>query len=289
MLLFLLTNSLLTCPSADQAVPFLGIKKRISTKKIADSALQHIPAGQSVEVSIDMAHAYDLSSGGKFAVNAAGSLSVVGAEGVAGTVTYASNTIEVDVDGTAAAAARHAFTSKRSIVQNDCTGQRLQVTKTALRNCASLAKAAGQAASSGSASRMQEYFKASDSNTRSKVAGVFSRVAKECGSSTSGVADYYCSDVGNDCGGNVLAYTSPSENYMVYCDLYFDDLPALTSSCHDQDQATTNLHEDTHLNQVAGTDDLGYGYDAVRGLSARDALNNADTYALFSNAVYANC
>ncbi|KAJ3479699.1 hypothetical protein NLG97_g8254 [Lecanicillium saksenae] len=277
--------------TGDHSLPFLGIKKRISTKKITGSAVQHIPAGQSIEVNIDVAHAHDLSTGGKFSVNAAGSLSVVGNNGVAGSVSYTSNTIEVSVDGKEAAAARHAFTKtkKRSIVQSDCSGQRLQVTKTALSNCKKLAQAAGQAASSGSADRMEEYFKASDSRTRQEVAGVFSRVAKECGSTTSGVAEYYCTDVGNDCGGNTLAYTSPSESYMVYCDLYFDDLPAVTSQCHEQDQATTNIHEDTHLNQIQGTDDLGYGYDEIRGLSASQELNNADTFALFANAVYSDC
>ncbi len=275
----------------DHAVPFLGVKKRISTSKIQDSSVQHIPAGQSVEISIDVAQAHDLSTGGKFSVNAAGSLSVVGQDGIAGAVAYQSNTVEVSVDGGHAAAARHAFaqTMKRSTVQSDCQGQKLQVTRAALSNCQKLATAAGRAASSGSADKMDEYFKASDAQTRQAVAGVFGRVARECSSTSSGVAAYYCSDVGNDCGGNVLAYTVPSESYMVYCDLYFDDLPAVTADCHAQDQATTNIHEDTHLSQIQGTDDLGYGYDAIQGLSADEELNNADTYALFANAIYAGC
>ncbi|KAJ2974297.1 hypothetical protein NQ176_g6133 [Zarea fungicola] len=239
----------------DHTVPFLGIKKRISTTKIQDDAIQHIPAGQSIEVSINIAQAHDLSTGGKFNVNAAGSLNIVSADGITGAVSYKSNTVEVQVDGKEASVARHATMMKRSRVQSDCTGQKLQITQQALQNCNSLAKAAQTAATS----------------TRS------------------GVANYYCTDVGDDCGGNVLAYTVPSQSYMVYCDLYFEDLPAVTRQCHAQDQATTNIHEDTHLNQIQGTDDLGYGYSAIRGLSASQELDNADTFALFANAIYAGC
>ena len=47
--------------------------------------------------------------------------------------------------------------------------------------------------------------KSSSSSTRSTVASVFNRVASECGSTTSGVARYYCSDVYGACSSNVLA------------------------------------------------------------------------------------
>ena len=35
-----------------------------------------------------------------------------------------------------------------------------------------------------------------------------------------------------------------------------------------------------------GTEDLGYGYQAATALSASQALDNADSYALFSNGTY---
>lgn len=68
------------------------------------------------------------------------------------------------------------------------------------------------------------------------------------------------------------------------------------------------LHEETHAPGVysPGTDDLGYGYAAATRLSSSQALNNADSYALYANgrcnlmgfgrihanflaAIYANC
>jgi deuterolysin len=77
---------------------------------------------------------------------------------------------------------------------------------------------------------------------------------------------------------------------MVNCPLFFSGLTALSRQCHAQDQATTVLHEMTHLTQVKGTSDYGgYGYNFVRSLSASQNLNHADTYTLFAQALYAGC
>lgn len=211
-----------------------------------------------------------------------------GDNALVGSVPYASNTLSVDVNGQEAAAAREAKLLKRTHIAS-CSSSRLSVTRTALSNCASLAKSAAQVASSGPASKLEEFFKSSSSSTRSTVNRVLLAVAQECGSTNGGYSDYYCYDVSGYCQSNVLAYTVPSQSYMAYCDLYYNQLPGLTRSCHAQDQATTNLHECTHLTQIAGTQDLGYGYNNIRRLSTQDSLNNADSYAVFANSIYAGC
>ncbi|KAG9877499.1 hypothetical protein KCU94_g22045, partial [Aureobasidium melanogenum] len=98
-------------------------------------------------------------------------------------------------------------------------------------------------------------------------------------------------DIYGGCSSGVLAYTLPSNNYIAYCPLFFSDLPGLTGRCHDQDQATTVLHEETHAPGVysPGTEDNGYGYSAATSLSSYDAVLNADSYALYANAIYAGC
>ncbi|KAL7820678.1 Deuterolysin metalloprotease family domain-containing protein [Trichoderma gracile] len=278
--------------SGEHTVPFDGIRQRISTANLDEDAFQSIPAGESIEVTFDIAEAHDLSVGGKYDVQSTGAFSFAQEDSteLVGSVPFETNKISVDVDGEAASARRLAFHQKRTRVQSDCSGSRLSVTQTALRNCQSLASAAQQAAASGSASKLSEYFKSSSSSVRSTVSGVFGRVASECSSTTSGVASYYCSDVLSSCSSGVLAYTLPSGSLMVYCNLYFTALPALTRSCHAQDQATTNIHEITHLTQVKGTQDYGgYGYNFVQSLSAAQNLNHADTYALYANAIYAGC
>lgn len=265
-------------------VAFAGIKVRVHTENIPEDSFQVIAPGQTVETSFDVAELHDLSNGGAFDIASAGSLSTASIDSteLTGAVEFTSNTLTANINGAEAEKVRRDFI-KRSAVQADCTGSKRSSSITALSNCRSLAQAAASAASSNTA-KVQEYFKSTSSSTISTLRNVFNRVASECGSSTSGASKTYCTDVyGNGCASNVLAYTLPSGSYIVNCPLYFSALPALTRSCHAQDQATTTLHETTHLSQIAGTDDLGYGYAAATRLSTASALNNADSYALFAN------
>ncbi|OJD38964.1 peptidase m35 deuterolysin protein [Diplodia corticola] len=279
--------------SAESRVAFDGIRLRMATSNLSEDAFQSIAAGESVEVQFDIAEAHDLSSGGAFDILSSGAISYAadGTTDIAGAVPYISNKISTTVDGAQAAAARESFV-KRIAVNADCTGTRRTATVNAVSGCRSLALAAQSAASSGSASKFQEYFKSTASATRSQVAAIFGRVASECGSTTSGVADYYCTDVyGNGCQSGVLAYTLPSSSYMVNCPLFFSGLPATSRTCHAQDQQTTTLHEMTHLTEIAGTTDQNgaYGYAAVQALTAAQNLRHADTYTLYAQAIYAGC
>ncbi|KAI0016258.1 neutral protease 2-like protein [Xylariomycetidae sp. FL0641] len=269
-------------------VNFDGIRLRLTQGNFEEAAFQKLAAGEAVEVSFDAAELHDLKAGGAFDFVANGALSYAAADSneLIGSVEYSSNSMTAQVDGLAAAAVRTAFVNKRTDVSSDCAGSEATATKNAVSNCEALASAASRAALSDS-SLLQEYFKST--SVGSTVAGVFANVVDECGSTTSGVSDTYCEDIYGACSSNVLAYTLPSQSYIVNCPLYFSYLPALSRQCHAQDQATTTLHEVTHLSQIAGTEDLGYGYEAATSLSSRNALNNADSYALFANAVYVGC
>lgn len=276
----------LTCDDKATKIAFDGIRLQVSTVGLTEDAFEVIEAGQVIEKTFDIAEMHDLSVGGAFDVVSSSALAYaeVDSTEIAGIVTVGSNTITAKVDGILARDARTAFLNKRSVVQSDCTGTQKTATTTALSNCRALAAAASSAASSGAAAKIEEYFKSSSTSTRSTVAGVFAKIVSECGSTTSGAAKYYCSDVYGACSSNVLAYTLPSSSYMVNCPLYFTGLSALSRTCHAQDQATTTLHEMTHLTQIKGTSDYGvYGYSAVKGLTAAQNLNHADTYALFAN------
>lgn len=170
----------------------------------------------------------------------------------------------------------------------ECSGEKQSALETALKNSADLATKAATAAESGDDARFKEYFMTTDAQTRSTVVERLQAVAKESSSTTSGGTSYYCEDTLGYCEPNVLAWTLPSQNIIANCDIYYSELPPLASGCHDQDQATTTLHEFTHAPGAysPGTDDLGYGYDAATALSAEEALNNADTYALFANGMF---
>ncbi|XWW94835.1 hypothetical protein V2A60_002783 [Cordyceps javanica] len=276
------------------SVEFQGLRLRLSTENLTDEDFQKIDAGQSVEVTFHLAETHDLSAGGKFSVSSTGVLSYASEADnkLIGSVAYASNAIEAEIDGAVAQAVHSAIQAryeKRTQVQSDCTGSRKTGTINALSSCASLSKKAAEAARSGPAAKVEEYFKSSSNGTRSTIANVFDKVAQECGSTNGGASRYYCTDQFGGCRSRVLAYTQPARSLQVYCDLYWDNLPALTNACHRQDQATTTLHETTHLREVAGTVDNGYGYDNIRKLTTQQSLNNADSYAMFANAIYANC
>ncbi|KAI1429812.1 neutral protease 2-like protein [Xylaria sp. FL1777] len=266
---------------------FEGIRLRLMTGAFDDEAFQTISAGQTIEVSFDAAELHDLTASGEYDFVANGVLSyATDSNEIAGVVPYSSNTITAKVDGEQASMVRAAFVNKRTSIQSDCTGTRLTSSRTAVSNCRSFAAAASSAALSNTA-KVSEYFKST--SVGSTVAAVFARVASECGSTSSGSSRTYCSDIYGACSSNVLAYTLPSYSYIVNCPLYFSALSAITSTCHGQDQATTTLHETTHLTSVAGTDDLGYGYAAATRLTSSQALNNADSYALFANAIHVGC
>lgn len=205
-----------------------------------------------------------------------------------GHVPYNSNDLKIDVDGSKASRVPKALRSLERRTEESCTSPgRKSTLERAFANTVKLANAAASAAQSVSSSTFSEYFKTSSSSTRSIVGARLTAVAQEAASAISGSTIYYCSDPYGYCDANVLAYTLPSRNEIANCDIFYSSLPALADSCHEQDQATTVLHEFTHAPGVysPGTDDLGYGYAAATSLDSSEAVLNADSYALFANGM----
>ncbi|KAK5629842.1 hypothetical protein RRF57_005557 [Xylaria bambusicola] len=271
----------------ENQVKFSGLRLRMMTSNLPEAGFQTIKAGKTVSATFDAAELHDLSAGGAYEIVSKGALqyAAVGSNKIEGSVPYSSNVISTKVDGSKATAAFKSFHLKREAVQDDCSGSELEATVNGINGAAELAQAAASAASSDD-DKLVEYF--GTTSVRDQVVDVFNKVADETSSTSSGAA-YYCTDVYSACSNGVLAYTLPSEDFIVNCPLFFSDLPAASSQCHAQDQQSTALHETTHLSEIAGTDDLGYGYSAATALSTQDALNNADSYALFAQAVYAGC
>ncbi|OHX00153.1 deuterolysin metalloprotease [Colletotrichum incanum] len=267
---------------------FEGIRLRLQTSNLPEEAFETIDAGQTIETTWDIAQVHDLSAGGKVQIVAKGFLSYaeVNSTEITGAVGFSSNLLSIEVNGDSAAKVRHEFHNlvKRTDIQKDCAGTQRAESIKALKSCNNLAATASSSAASGPAERMEEYFKSSTNITRDTVASVFAKVASECDSTTSGVSDHYCTDKISACSQGVIAYTVPSQSYIVNCPDFFT-IPTLSRTCHAQDQATTTIHEVTHLLQIMGTTDQSacYGYPCVRSLTAGQNLYHADTYALFAN------
>ncbi|KAI1425827.1 metallo proteinase [Xylaria sp. FL1777] len=278
-----------------ESVPFTGIRVYVHTKDLQDEAFQTIRANETIEVQWDTAVIHDLSVGGDFNITTQGSLRYAeeGSNQIAGQVVYGSNTIQANVDGVQAAKVHNAFhegeKAKRIVLQSDCTSSQATTVKAALNVAKTYAQSAQAAASAGT--NLQEYFKSTDSTTKSTVVNVFNKIATAVvNSSTSGSAKLYCTDVGDFCTDGVVAYTQPGSNeYIVLCPYWFL-FPATNNICHDADQPYVIIHESTHLVAVKGTDDVCYGYDGcVTALNNAQSLDNADSYALYANSIYADC
>ncbi|THV47350.1 hypothetical protein BGAL_0316g00040 [Botrytis galanthina] len=279
----------------ETAVPFKGVLRSIQRTDLAPEVFHTLAAGETFETTFNAAEVHDLSTSTyTFVAEGAIPFAKAGSTEISDSIIFKSNAITVSVDGEAAKSVAKAIPTsidRRTVLQSGCsTTQRSQTTQ-ALSYCASLARAASTAASSGSSTKFSEYFKTTSASTRSVVAARLSAVASQCSSITSGSTKYYCTDVYGYCESNVLAYTIPSTNEIVNCPIYYSALPALSSTCHAQDRATTTLHEFTHAPATysPGTADNGYGYAAATALTSARAVLNADSYALYANAIYVGC
>ncbi|WPA99715.1 uncharacterized protein RHO25_004334 [Cercospora beticola] len=279
---------------------FKGALLRMKTTDLSEDAFLAIAPGQTIESEVEIAELYDVEASDTYTVQAAGLLRYAEAGSTVltdDTLAYSSNTVDLEIDGEAAQRVAYAIASpesleKRTVLSTStCSSTQLSQLRSALSSCQSLANAAATAATSGSASKFQEYFKTTSTSVRSTVAARLRAVASDCGSTISGRTTSYCTDVYGYCSSNVLAYTLPAYNYIAYCGIFYSGLPALSGTCHGQDRATTVLHEETHAPGVysPGTDDLGYGYANAQRLTSAQAVLNADTYALYANAIYLGC
>ncbi|KJZ80149.1 hypothetical protein HIM_00863 [Hirsutella minnesotensis 3608] len=279
--------------SKGEPVEFDGIQLSIAVEELDEDDFQYLSPGQSVEVQFDLAESYDLSSGGTFEVQMNGTFAYAEQDStvIVGSVPYQSNRIAIKIDGKNAVLGHSSSPERRVIVQSDCTGWKLDVTKKALEDCTWMALRAKSAARWGPAEKLEEYFHSSSEYTRNTVYEVFRRVAVECDSMKEGVSKYYCTDVKMGCEKRVLAYTWKRSGVMVFCPAYFVTLPDLSDRCHSQDKASTNIHEITHLNRIWGTNDYGgYGYRFLRqNLTAEGNLNHADSFSLFASAIRRGC
>ena len=83
------------------------------------------------------------------------------------------------------------------------------------------------------------------------------------------------------CNQNYYAYVYPTQPYQIYvCRAFWSAPLAGTDS-----KGGTLIHETSHFNNVAGTDDIVYGQSGAKNLAASDpdgALDNADNHEYFA-------
>ena len=180
------------------ALPFEGVLVRLKTSELTEDAFLTIAPGETAERTFDIAAVTDLSAGGNFEIASEGAIPLATSnltELSGDKIFYRSNTLSVNVDGAEAARVAPAVKplDRRTNIAS-CSGTRLTALQNALSNSVRLSNNAANAAQSGSASKFSEYFKTTDSGTRTNVANRFRAVASQSSTTNSGSTTYYCTD-----------------------------------------------------------------------------------------------
>jgi deuterolysin len=252
----------------------------------SEDAFTTLQPGESFTSAVNIAALHDVT-GGEYTISTIGAIPYAAADTteIAGSVLYESNvlTLSLSEDDIAIVSRAVPLLEKRTILRS-CSGTQDTQHRAALSQLISVAQSAANAARSGSSTKFAEFFRTTTTTARSNVAARYDAIARESSSTTSGATNYYCTDPYGYCSPNVLAYALPSQNLISNCPAYYT-LTTFTSTCRQQDKVTTALHEFTHTPGVfsPGTQDYAYGYSASTALSSTQALNNADTYALYAN------
>lgn len=224
----------------------------------------------------------DAIKGGDYSVSLNGEIAFAGVDNtqLEGIYEFQTNTLDFNIEETVAAAVPKAINDEVLPLEKrvrivSCSGSQLTALTNAVSATQRLSTSAASAASSGSSTKFSEYFRTTSATTRSNVAARFRSFASEASSTTSGSSSYSCVDFLGVCTSNTIAYAQPATGRMASCPIFWQ-LRAVSSGCGQQSQASTVLHEFTHI--LAGTTDHAYGYAASTALSASRAYTNADKY-----------
>lgn len=246
-----------------------------------DSDYVFLDAGASVTWDVDLTDAYDFSTTGTYAVLydvASPDLFAVAQPDSALT----SNPLEIFV----AARARPAQVRSAAKVESgsssyvSCSASRI-TDITAARDTATAyatdANAYLQAATIDT--RYTTWFGAYNTTRYATVATHFTNILSRIGSNP---MTFDCSGV--DCFASDFAFVFASDaTYTVHlCPLFWAAPTAGTDS-----KAGTLIHETSHFNAIAGTDDFAYGQDAAKALAIANpaqAIMNADSHEYFGES-----
>lgn len=97
-------------------------------------------------------------------------------------------------------------------------------------------------------------------------------------------ASTFCTDQRRLCRSDYISYTLGVD--ITNCDLYWQ-FPLVNRNCHGVGQATTTIHEMTHVEGLynPATDDFPghYGWPGLTDLSPQQAIMNGDNYGYYAN------
>ena len=167
-----------------------------------------------------------------------------------------------------------------AIPKSKCSSSQFNTVQSAHGAAKSIAAVAKQALNNApvskraQAQRYQEWFGTYTESRYSRVAANFDKIHDVLFNET------ITAECPGNCG-NVYAYVYPSQPYVIYfCGAFFRAPLTGTDS-----KAGTIIHEVSHFDVVAGTDDVVYGQSGARNLAQTNpdaAVRNADSHEYFA-------
>lgn len=241
------------------AVAYLGRHYKWAAPQAEDFiTLDH---GQSLVATVDVATAYDFAETGSYFL-------AYGAGDVDNTSGLTAG-LSLQVEG-------RAFTipGGANLTTTGCSSSRISSLTTAYSSARTMAASALSYLTNTTPSGTARYttwfgsFTSSRWNTaKSHFTAISSKLSNE-------VADCTCTD-------SAYAYVYPTQPYKIYlCNAFWSAPNTGTDS-----RAGTLIHEMSHFNAVAGTDDNAYGQSACKRLASSNptrALDNADSHEYFA-------
>ncbi len=264
----------------DQRVSYHGrVVKRAAPQ--ANDVVRLEP-GATLNYDVELTAGYDLSQNGRYTIEYVSR----GRHGEA--VSLASEPLYLWLEdrttvATLAAAAPALDVTAASLAFTNCSASRQTTIRSAITAATSYATSANTylSATPSATQRFQKWFGAYSAATASVYTSRWNTVkthfsaTEDAFKNKAVTVDCSCTDTGT------YAYVYPTQPYKIYVCGAFWSAP-LTGT---DSKAGTLIHEMTHFNVVAGTDDWAYGQSAAAALAISNptrAVDNADSHEYFA-------
>jgi peptidyl-Lys metalloendopeptidase len=235
-------------------------------------------AGESISATVNLGEYYDLSQSGVYEVFyavASYDLFEQNGNGFNSRAVLTSEKISVGIEGREAKGrpTPPPTPAPGGTVFNACTVDQQALLLTARSNATDYALNATQYLDGQAGLRYTTWFGAFTQTRFNRVVTNFDKIYSAF---TSAGITFDCK-----CKQNYYAYVYPNDPYKIYLCKVFWQAPAIGTDS----KAGTLIHEMSHFDVVAGTDDFAYGQTAAKSLATSnpdDAVRNADNHEYFA-------
>lgn len=265
-------------------VAFNGPHYKRGAPGAADYVL--LKAGKSYTHKVELSALFDMSVRGNYSIRyRTGSINLLGNQAGNGfaaagkeVVSLQSGSVSLWINGSAkstvAASPTLAQALAGSLSFNGCTASQSADITTAVANAKTYAANALSYMNAGTAgARYTTWFGANDAARFSNVTAHYSSILN--------AFNNQAVTVDCKCKKTYYAYVYPNQPYTIYVCKAFWTAPATGTDS----KAGTLVHEMSHFNATAGTDDWAYGQTAAKSLAISDpvkATDNADSHEYFA-------